>query len=94
MTSDEIATLFEVVRDLIPHFETQKFFASVIFAEYQSVGRKPKEYFPEEDAADGKAIFREVLDKAFPMELERACSAFMTWLESKNEAFLSIVSCA
>ncbi|EYB86495.1 hypothetical protein Y032_0278g1173 [Ancylostoma ceylanicum] len=111
MTSEEIAVLFEVVRDLIPHFDThyvmtddcgsfyngfRKVFpasrAQKILCKFhlgQSVGRKLKEKLSKEDASDGKEMFREVLSEALPLEFERAYSAFMTWLATKDEELVS-----
>ncbi|EYB86492.1 hypothetical protein Y032_0278g1173 [Ancylostoma ceylanicum] len=116
MTSEEIAVLFEVVRDLIPHFDThyvmtddcgsfyngfRKVFpasrAQKILCKFhlgQSVGRKLKEKLSKEDASDGKEMFREVLSEALPLEFERAYSAFMTWLATKDEELVSVVAYA
>ncbi|KIH63383.1 hypothetical protein ANCDUO_06315 [Ancylostoma duodenale] len=89
--TDDCGAFYNGFRAVFPASNAQKILCK--FHLGQSIGSKLKEYLSEEDAADGKAIFREVLDKALPTEFERAYSAFMTWLETKNEELLSVVSC-
>ncbi|RCN45214.1 hypothetical protein ANCCAN_08787, partial [Ancylostoma caninum] len=92
MTSEEVAYLYELVKKVIPHFDTRfamtddtyVFFNAFMKVFPDSRAQKVLCSFHSTDVDLGKKLLGDLFRQSNPTRFERMYAAFITWLTSKE----------